>query len=68
MPIKYDLESNSFIETEGWRSRGCIVTLVSYILALIAIVWHSVLYAIWYGPYILVALVLFALAALLGYI
>ncbi len=44
--MKYDSESNSFIETEGWRSWGFVMLLVHYLLSLIIIVYQTVAFVI----------------------
>ena len=43
--MKYDPVSNSFIETEGWRSWAITTTLVQYLTTLIYIVGIGV---VWY--------------------
>ena len=40
--IVYDPESNSFVETEGWRSWGIVMLLVQYLATLIVIVYQTV--------------------------
>jgi hypothetical protein len=36
-PLKYDPEENIWYESEGWRSWGCVTTLVEYLITLIYI-------------------------------
>ena len=67
-PMKYDPESGTFVESEGWRSWGCVVALVDYLITLVVIGWQLILmafvfafFAIPFGLVVLAVLALFGL-------
>lgn len=66
--IKYDPESNSFVETEGWRSWSIVVLLVHYGITLSMIVWTVILALVLAVPFILICIAIgIIIAILLGY-
>ena len=68
-PMKYDPESGTFVETEGWRSWGCVVVLVDYLITLVVIGWQLILMALVFAFFAIpLGLVVFAVLALFGLI
>jgi len=53
----YDPQSNSFVETEGWRSWGIITCCSSYLLALVIMAWYAIVGLLFVLPYIVIAIV-----------
>lgn len=67
--IVYDVESNSFVEGEGWRSWGCITALVQYMLVLFLIALEGIAAAILLTPILAVIFAIaFVIAMMFGYI
>lgn len=68
-PMKYDPESNTFVETEGWRSWGCTMVLVEYLATLVYIGWYFIVSAITLAVVgIPIALIVIAVLAMFGLI
>jgi len=68
-PMKYDPESGTFVESEGWRSWGCTLFLVEYLISLVLIAWQFIIYAIAFAVLgIPIALIVIAVLALFGLI
>ena len=67
--IVYDPVSNSFVESEGWRSWSCVIALFQYMLTLIYVIWMGILLAIIAVPLIAAAIVIsIGVAAVFGWL
>lgn len=68
-PMKYDPESNTFHESEGWRSWGCVAALVQYAALLIIVAVEGVAAAIILLPIgAVIFAIAFVIAMMFGYI
>ena len=67
--MKYDPLSGTFVETEGWRSWGCVTALVQYIVVLMLVALEGIAIAIIVLPVGAVIFVIaFVIALMFGYI
>jgi hypothetical protein len=55
--LKYDPESNTFVETKGWRSWGVVTALSSYLITLAVMLWYAIVGLIAALPFIVIAIV-----------
>ncbi len=68
-PMRYDPESQSFYESEGWRSWGCVTALWQYIIVLLVVALEGIAVAILVLPAGAVILAIaFVIAMIFGYI
>ena len=67
--MRYDPESGTLQETEGWRSWGCVTALWQYIIVLLVIALEGLAVAIFVLPIGAVIFVIaFVIALMFGYI
>jgi hypothetical protein len=67
--MKYDPKSGTFVESEGWRSWGCVTALLHYWVTMMVIVWWmGVLGLVLAIPFILMAILFgVSIAAVFGF-
>lgn len=68
-PMRYDPETQTLYESEGWRSWGCVTALLHYWVSSMTIAMMGILGLLLAMPYILLCTIIaFAIALMFGYI